>query len=82
MIRAAYQIQEQGIALPILIGDEDEIKQTSANLGLDFDPTVADPTVGDYEEYADRLHEPARARGSRGAKPANSSNTIPTTSAA
>ena len=61
MIRAAYQIQEQGIALPILIGDEDEIKQTSANLGLDFDPTVADPTVGDYEEYADRLHE-LRAR--------------------
>ncbi|AFZ71613.1 NADP-dependent malic enzyme [Natronobacterium gregoryi] len=61
IIRAAYQIQEQGIAAPILIGDESEIRQTAANLGLDFEPQVADPAVGDYEEYADRLHE-LRAR--------------------
>ncbi|ADD04087.1 malate dehydrogenase (oxaloacetate-decarboxylating) [Natrialba magadii ATCC 43099] len=61
MIRAAYQIQEQGIAVPILIGDESEIRQTAASLGLDFEPQVADPAVGDYEDYADRLHE-LRAR--------------------
>ncbi|WP_255191575.1 NADP-dependent malic enzyme [Natronobeatus ordinarius] len=63
MIRAAYQLQEQGIALPILIGDESEIKQTAANLGLDFTPTVADPTAGDYEEYADRLYELRQRKG-------------------
>ncbi|OIB59348.1 NADP-dependent malic enzyme [Natrialba sp. SSL1] len=57
MIRAAYQIQEQGIAVPILIGDESEIRQTAASLGLDFEPQVADPAVGDYDDYADRLHE-------------------------
>ncbi|WP_293030392.1 NADP-dependent malic enzyme [Natronococcus sp.] len=63
MIRAAYQIQEQGIAMPILIGDESEIRQTAANLGLDFEPQVADPAVGDYEEYADRLHELRQRKG-------------------
>ncbi|ADB61349.1 malic protein NAD-binding protein [Haloterrigena turkmenica DSM 5511] len=63
MIRAAYQIQEQGIALPILIGDESEIRQTAANLGLDFDPQIADPSVGDYEAYADRLHELRSRKG-------------------
>ncbi|MFU8866996.1 NADP-dependent malic enzyme [Natronococcus sp.] len=63
MIRAAYQIQEQGIAMPILIGDESEIRQTAANLGLDFEPQVADPAVGDYEAYADRLHELRQRKG-------------------
>ncbi|WP_306059690.1 NADP-dependent malic enzyme [Natronococcus wangiae] len=63
MIRAAYQIEEQGIAMPILIGDESEIRQTAANLGLDFEPQVADPAVGDYEEYADRLHELRQRKG-------------------
>ncbi|WP_394742337.1 NADP-dependent malic enzyme [Natronococcus roseus] len=63
MIRAAYQIQEQGIAMPILIGDESEIRQTAANLGLDFEPQVADPSVGDYEEYANRLHELRQRKG-------------------
>ncbi|AHF99972.1 malic enzyme [Halostagnicola larsenii XH-48] len=63
MIRAAYQLQEQGIALPILIGDEDEIKSTAANLGLDFDPQVADPDAGDYERYAERLHELRQRKG-------------------
>ncbi|ELY98287.1 bifunctional malic enzyme oxidoreductase/phosphotransacetylase [Natrialba chahannaoensis JCM 10990] len=61
MVRAAYQIQDQGIAVPILIGDESKIRQTASSLGLDFTPQVADPTVGDYEDYADRLHE-LRAR--------------------
>ncbi|SFS51142.1 NADP-dependent malic enzyme [Halostagnicola kamekurae] len=63
MIRAAYQLQEQGIALPILIGDETEIKSTAANLGLDFEPQVADPDAGDYERYAERLHELRKRKG-------------------
>ncbi len=63
MIRAAYQLQEQGIALPILIGDEAEIKSTAANLGLDFEPQVADPDAGDYERYAERLHELRQRKG-------------------
>ncbi|THE63723.1 NADP-dependent malic enzyme [Salinadaptatus halalkaliphilus] len=63
MIRAAYQIQEQGIALPVLIGDESEISQTATDLGLDFEPQIADPTAGDYDNYGDRLHEIRQRKG-------------------
>jgi malate dehydrogenase (oxaloacetate-decarboxylating)(NADP+) len=63
MIRAAYQIEEQGIAQPILIGNEDSIRTTSRRLGLDFDPTVADPREGDYGHYADRLYEIRQRKG-------------------
>ncbi|MDS0294512.1 NADP-dependent malic enzyme [Halogeometricum luteum] len=63
MIRAAYQIQEQGIAYPVLIGGEDEIRQTAEDLGLDFDPEVADPQSGDWDHYADRLYELRRRKG-------------------
>ncbi|PSQ26205.1 NADP-dependent malic enzyme [Halobacteriales archaeon QS_9_68_17] len=63
MIRAAYQIEEQGIAQPVLIGNEDSIRTTSRRLGLDFDPTVADPREGDYGHYADRLYEIRQRKG-------------------
>ncbi|WP_255167715.1 NADP-dependent malic enzyme [Natrononativus amylolyticus] len=63
MIRAAYQLREQGIADPVLIGEEDRIKRTAANLGLDFEPEVADPDDGDYEGYADHLHELRKRKG-------------------
>ncbi|WP_312907371.1 NADP-dependent malic enzyme [Natronosalvus caseinilyticus] len=63
MIRAAYQLAEQGIADPILIGEEDTIARTAANLGLDFTPTVADPTAGAYDEYAERLFELRQRKG-------------------
>ena len=63
MIRAAYQLAEQGIAEPVLIGDEAEITRTATSLGFDFSPTVADPTAGDYEHYADRLYELRKRKG-------------------
>ncbi|MFC7212741.1 NADP-dependent malic enzyme [Saliphagus sp. GCM10025334] len=63
MIRAAYQLQEQEIANPVLIGEEDTIARTAANLGLDFTPTVADPTAGAYDEYAERLFELRQRKG-------------------
>jgi malate dehydrogenase (oxaloacetate-decarboxylating)(NADP+) len=63
MIRAAYQLSEQGIADPVLLGDADAIAGTVADLGLDFEATVVDPTTGEYEEYADRLHELRKRNG-------------------
>ncbi len=63
MIRAAYQLQEQGIAAPILIGDAAEIEAIAAGLGLEFDPVVADPHAGDYEEYAEKLYELRQRKG-------------------
>ncbi|WP_256393779.1 NADP-dependent malic enzyme [Natronoarchaeum rubrum] len=63
IIRAAYQIQEQGIADPVLIGDEAEITETAADLGLDFSPEVVDPTGNNYEAYAERLYERRQRKG-------------------
>ena len=63
MIRAAFQLQEQGIAEPVLIGEREEIESTAADLGLEFEPEIVDPENGDYEEYAERLHELRQRKG-------------------
>ncbi|WP_135534675.1 MULTISPECIES: NADP-dependent malic enzyme [Halostella] len=63
MIRAAYQIQEQGIAEPILLGNADSIRTTARQLGLDFEPEIADPRSGDYDDYTDHLYEIRRRKG-------------------
>ncbi|GAB7011639.1 NADP-dependent malic enzyme [Halorubrum trueperi] len=63
MIRAAYQLSEQGIAEPVLLGDRDAIMATIDDLGLGYEPAVNDPTAGEYDEYADRLHELRKRKG-------------------
>jgi len=63
MIRAAYQLREQGIAEPVLIGARDSIEETAAHLGLDFDPTVVNPRSGDWDHYADRLYDLRKRKG-------------------
>ncbi|WP_254271885.1 NADP-dependent malic enzyme [Haloarcula marina] len=63
MIRAAYQLVEQGIAEPVLLGDADEIEATRRRFGLEFDPIVVDPETADVEAYADRLYELRQRKG-------------------
>ncbi|PSP92569.1 NADP-dependent malic enzyme [Halobacteriales archaeon QS_4_62_28] len=63
MIRAAYQLVEQGIAEPILLGDRDRITAISETLGLDFEPEIVDPDAGGLEKYADRLCELRQRKG-------------------
>ncbi|MBV0901644.1 NADP-dependent malic enzyme [Haloarcula salina] len=63
MIRAAYQLVEQGIAEPILIGDADRIESTRRKFGLEFDPVVVDPETADVGDYADRLYELRQRKG-------------------
>jgi malate dehydrogenase (oxaloacetate-decarboxylating)(NADP+) len=63
MIRAAYQMQEEGIAHPVLIGDRDTIDGVVEGLGLDFDPEVVDPDEGGHEEYAEQLYELRQRKG-------------------
>ncbi|MFB6220319.1 MAG: phosphate acyltransferase, partial [Halolamina sp.] len=63
MVRAAAQIQEQGIADPVLLGDESEIEQTVRRLGLDFSPDIVDPRTDDTEAYAERLYELRQRKG-------------------
>ncbi|WP_324663873.1 NADP-dependent malic enzyme [Haloarcula sediminis] len=63
MIRAAYQLVEQGIAEPVLLGDAEKIEATRRRFGLDFDPVVVDPETADIEAYADRLYELRKRKG-------------------
>jgi malate dehydrogenase (oxaloacetate-decarboxylating)(NADP+) len=63
MIRAAYQMEEEGIAHPVLIGDRDTIDGVVEGLGLDFDPEVVDPDEGGHEKYAEQLYELRQRKG-------------------
>jgi malate dehydrogenase (oxaloacetate-decarboxylating)(NADP+) len=63
MIRAAYQMQEEGIANPVLVGDSESIAATATDLGLDFDPDIADPANADHDAYAERLYQLRRRKG-------------------
>ncbi len=56
-IRAAYQLVDQGIARPILLGDRQEIWKTMERLGLSFEPEIVDPEESNLDPYADRLYE-------------------------
>jgi malate dehydrogenase (oxaloacetate-decarboxylating)(NADP+) len=63
MIRAAYQLIEQDIADPVLVGDKRTIWEVSAELGLDFDPEIVDPTTDELDPYADRLYDLRKRNG-------------------
>jgi len=63
MIRAAYQLVDQGIAHPILIGDQQEIWATMEHLGLNFEPEIVDPEEANLGPYADRLAELRQRKG-------------------
>jgi malate dehydrogenase (oxaloacetate-decarboxylating)(NADP+) len=63
MIRAAYQLDEEGIAEPVLVGDREEIPRTADRLGLDFDPEIVDPYEEECQPYADRLFELRQRKG-------------------
>ncbi|MFP4633147.1 MAG: phosphate acyltransferase, partial [Halobacteriales archaeon] len=63
MIRAAYQMQDEGVAEPVLIGDRVKIVQRAADLALDFEPEIADPGDGGYDEYAEMIFEKRKRKG-------------------
>jgi malate dehydrogenase (oxaloacetate-decarboxylating)(NADP+) len=54
VIRAAVQVQDEGIGAPILLGQPDVIRAAIDGLGLDYEPTVVNPRnderVGKYVE--------------------------------
>jgi len=62
IIRAAVQVQEEGIGTPILIGRPDVIERHIQELALDFKCDIVDPnTFSEHELYATKYHE-LRAR--------------------
>ncbi len=81
MIRAAYQLVEQGIAEPVLIGDADRIESTRRKFGLEFDPVVVDPETATWQTTPTDCTNSAGGKASPAAKPTNSFGTG-TTSAA
>jgi malate dehydrogenase (oxaloacetate-decarboxylating)(NADP+) len=63
MVRAAYQLVDQGIAEPVLVGDREKVWDRMEALGLSFEPEIVDPEEGNLGAYADRLHEIRRRDG-------------------
>src|SRR5512143_404805 len=58
VIRAAYQIQDEKIGIPLLIGNKRTIEEEIRNLGLDYRPEVIDPNdLPDLSKYAQALYE-------------------------
>lgn len=64
IIRAAYQIQEEGIATPILIGSKAVIEKELKSLSFDYKPHIVDPDAFDkFEAYAKSYYEMRQRKG-------------------
>jgi malate dehydrogenase (oxaloacetate-decarboxylating)(NADP+) len=64
IIRAAYQIKEEGIATPVLIGRQSIIDEQLSKLGLDYKPQVVDPDQFDnLEAYKNAYYEMRQRKG-------------------
>ena len=73
IIRAAFQVQEEGIAEPILLARPDEARDTIAELGLDFDPEIIEPRRMEKQDY---VAEYLRIRARRGVSRARAESLI------
>ncbi|HJR80982.1 MAG TPA: phosphate acyltransferase, partial [Anaerolineales bacterium] len=64
IIRAAYQIEEERIATPILIGRTQVIEERLKSLGIDFRPEIVDfDTFGKFAAYAQAYYELRQRKG-------------------
>lgn len=64
IIRAAAQIHDEEIAVPILIGRPEIIRERILSLGLDFDPLIIHPPAFEkIEEYARQYYDLRQRKG-------------------
>ena len=64
VIRAATQITDEKIGVPILLGRPDVIKKTIEELGVVCDPEIVNPAEFDkHEQYAQAYHELRERKG-------------------
>ena len=64
IIRAAAQVQDEGIGIPILIGRPEVIQQKIKELALDLDCEIVDPNNFDqYRRIRESLPRTARPQG-------------------
>jgi len=64
IIRAAYQIQEEGIASPVLIGRKQIIEEQISALSMDYKPEIVDPDkFYKLDAYAQAFYELRQRKG-------------------
>jgi len=64
IIRAAYQIQDEGIATPVLIGRKAVIEEQLKQLSFDYQPEIVDPdTFAKMEAYSKAFYELRQRKG-------------------
>lgn len=64
VLRAAQQVQEEGIGVPVLIGRTNVIEEQLKILGLDYKPEIVDPFhFKRLNEYAKAYHELRQRKG-------------------
>ena len=64
VIRAAYQIQDEKIGVPVLIGRRNVIEEQLELLGLDYKPQIVDPgSFEDIGKYASAYYEIRNRKG-------------------
>ena len=73
IIRAAYQVYDEGIAEPILLAEKDDVMRIINELGLDFHPEVITPHSMDRPDFVD---EYLKIRARKGVSRARASSMI------
>lgn len=64
IIRAAAQVADEGIGIPILVGRPEVIQEKIILLGLDIFPDIVNPTTFDrMDEYAQKYYELRQRKG-------------------
>jgi malate dehydrogenase (oxaloacetate-decarboxylating)(NADP+) len=64
IIRAAHQIEEDGIAKPVLIGRKNVIEEKIKNLSIDYKPEIVDPEqFTKIDAYANAYYELRQRKG-------------------
>ncbi|MCA0454362.1 MAG: NADP-dependent malic enzyme [Chloroflexi bacterium] len=65
IIRAAAQVLEEGIGVPILLGKPDQIRGTIHELGLNFNPQIIEPLseASRRQRYEQTFHELRQRKG-------------------
>jgi malate dehydrogenase (oxaloacetate-decarboxylating)(NADP+) len=63
ILQAAAYLIDEGIAEPVLIGNQEHIAEQKDELDLEFDAEIVDPAASDLDEYADRLYELRQRNG-------------------
>jgi len=63
-LRAALTLVEEGIAIPILIGDKKKIEQKMEELHIELDVSIIDPAESELtDSYAEKLYQLRQRKG-------------------